>query len=90
MAGSFPNLGWNAIGMEELRDLPAFGALPPVWEVPLVNPSSYRSDPPQAPFPGYFLHALQYCQMEGHELALGGKLCRSFTHVSSILKGLLL
>ena len=42
MAGSFPNLGWNAIGMEELRDLPVFGALPPVWNVPLVNPQSYR------------------------------------------------
>ncbi|KAK9843298.1 hypothetical protein WJX74_010027 [Apatococcus lobatus] len=42
MAGSFPNLGWNAIGMEELRNLPAFGALPSVWDVSLVNPTSYR------------------------------------------------
>lgn len=42
MAGSFPNLAWNAIGMEELRGLPVFGALPPVWDVPLVNPQSYR------------------------------------------------
>ncbi|KAK9850983.1 hypothetical protein WJX84_009134 [Apatococcus fuscideae] len=42
MAGSFPNLAWNGIGMEELRDSPVFGALPPVWDIPLVSSKAYR------------------------------------------------
>ena len=40
--GGVPNLLWQAITMDELRDDPAFKGLPPVDQVQLVGPESYR------------------------------------------------
>ena len=41
-SGRVPNLEWDAISMESLRELPGFAALPEVQELILQDTESYR------------------------------------------------
>ncbi len=43
-AGRTPNLYWNAVSTDRLRKDPQYTALPPIGDLTLDGPDSYRSD----------------------------------------------
>ena len=62
-SGNVPNLLWNAITFEELRQLPGFDGLPPVDDVALTSTDSYRQADLSSHFPSRFCLSLYHLSM---------------------------